>query len=413
MRILFFSPRDCWPADTGARLRDFHLASQIARHEQLTYLGFERAGAAASKTARSTKAGPFGELDCVLAPLPSRFSPRGLLRGFVGPNPISVLNYSTDAMRAELRRLLEAGNFDMVQMEGVNLIQYLSIIQQAPGRPVVFADWHNIESELLHRYAGSGASIARRLYARRSAHLLEAVEARMLRLADAHIVCSERERQQLAQRAPGARIQVVGNGVDVAFYAGLTSTSGRSGPRRDIVFVGSMDYHANIDAAEHFARRILPFLQAEEPERRFLIVGARPSKQVQALSALRGVVVTGTVDDVRPYYRDAFAVVVPLRIGGGTRLKILEAMAAGVPVISTGLGAEGLDATAGVHFLQADEPQEFHEAVNRLANASEWQRLSAAGLELVRSRYDWPLLGTTLHRFYVEVLSALARNRRP
>ena len=399
MAILYFSPRDCWPVDTGARLRDFHLARELARREPLTYLGFERPGATAAGSVQRTQAGPARELDCVLVPPPARFSPQGLLRGLIGPRPISVLNYASDSMRAQLRSLLETQAFDAVQMEGVNLIDYLPILDNASKPPVLIADWHNIESELLRRYAGSSSSLAKRLYARRSAHLLEKIEARILDRADAHIVCSQRERLHLLDRAPHARIQVIGNGVDVDFYGGNSGNPAG----QDLVFVGSMDYHANIDAAEYFAQRVLPLLRSEQSGLRFLIVGARPKKQVQALAALPGVVVTGTVEDVRPFYRDAFAVVVPLRIGSGTRLKILEAMAAGVPVISTRLGAEGLEATAGVHYLEAEEPQQFRAAVTRLAGTTEWQRLSSAGLELVRSRYDWRQLGDSLHCFYREV----------
>jgi len=395
MRILLFSPRDCWPADTGARLRDFHLARELALREKLTYLGFERDNPSPSKSVQHIKAGPAGELDCVLLPPPVRFSTGGLVRGLIGPLPISVLNYQNEMMQAELRRLVHSENFDLVQMEGVNLIEYLPILRSAPRPPVVIADWHNIESELLERYAEGSRNLARSFYARRSAHLLVKTENRLFQVADAHVVCSERERQRLLERATKARVGVVGNGVDVDFYAGAASTGGQ-----DLVFVGSMDYHANVDAAGHFAHQILPLLSG----RKFLIVGARPTKQVEALAELPGVVVTGTVPDVRPYYRDAFAVVVPLRIGGGTRLKILEAMAAGVPVVSTRLGAEGLEAIAGVHFLQAEEPEDFRDAVVRLNDPGEWQRLAAAGLELVRSRYDWPMLGDELHRFYLEVL---------
>ena len=404
MRILYLSPRDCWPADTGARLRDFHLARQLARREQVTYLGFDRAASDDPSTPpRRIKAGDAaGELDCVLLPPPPRFSPLGLARGFVGPYPISVLNYSSNAMRAELKRLLETEPFDAVQMEGVNLVQYLPIIHGAARRPALVADWHNIESELLERYSEGKASFPKRLYARRAAQLLKQVETQILQTTDAHIVCSAREQERLLQRAPKARIEVIGNGVDVGFYEG--ASSGGANPRHDLVFVGSMDYHANIDAAEHFARQILPHLRSEWPNSRFLIVGARPAKQVQALAAIPGVVVTGTVDDVRPYYRDALAVVVPLRVGGGTRLKILEAMAAGVPVVSTRLGAEGLDAANEVHFLEAETAEEFRDAIARLTDSGEWQRLASAGLELVRSRYDWAILGASLHRFYSELL---------
>jgi glycosyltransferase involved in cell wall biosynthesis len=400
MRILFFSPRDCWPVDTGARLRDFHLARELARREQVTYVGFNRSSDA--QGVQRVKAGPEGELDCVLVPPPPRFAIKNMVRGFLGPQPISVLNYESVPMQEELRSLVHSQNFDAVQMEGVNLLEYLPILQSAPHPPALFADWHNIESELLERYAEGTSNPAKRIYAQRSAHLLDRLESAILRLAVAHTVCSEREQRRLSERAPAARIEVVGNGVDVSFYAGTAEA-----PGQNLVFVGSMDYHANVDAAEYFAKHISPLI----PARKFFIVGARPKKEVLALGSMPGVVVTGTVPDIRPYYRDAFAVVVPLRIGSGTRLKILEAMAAGVPVISTRLGAEGLEAVAGVHFLEANEPQEFRTAVARLDDAAEWRRLSVAGLDLVRRRYDWPILGEALDGLYQEMLSARLKEK--
>jgi glycosyltransferase involved in cell wall biosynthesis len=162
-----------------------------------------------------------------------------------------------------------------------------------------------------------------------------------------------------------------------------------------------MDYHANIDAVLYFAREIWPELHRARPELRFVIVGSRPAPSVVALAREPGISVTGMVETVQPYYENALEVVVPLRVGSGTRLKVLEAMAAGVPVVSTRLGAEGLDVTGGEHLALADTPPEFASTVLRLANnESEWRRIAAAGREVVRSKYDWPMIGESLYEYY-------------
>lgn len=317
-----------------------------------------------------------------------------------------MLNFSSDAMRAELDRLLRSETFDLVQIEGVHLYSYLSTIARAPRPPRVVADWHNIDSELIRRYCQNlPVLFPRRWYAMRTAGLVQNLERRLLETCDAHLVCSERERQALSTRAPSAQIRVVENGVDTSAFR-----PDRAGPlrkRRDLVFVGSMDYHANIDAALYFSREIWPMLRQRRPDLRFVIVGSRPVREIVALGRQPGIVVTGTVDHVAPYYQDALAAVVPLRVGSGTRLKVIEAMAAGVPVISTRLGAEGLTVADGEDLVLADTPDAFVAAVLTIAgNDAEWTRLASAG-RLAAGRYDWSGIGGRLYEYYEELVGSV------
>jgi len=406
MRLLYFSPRDCWPTTSGARLRDYYLARGISRRGKVTYLGFSKA--TDGKIWRG-RVGRDQELDCVLVPSPPSFSPANLVRGLTGPLPITLLNFVSTAMRAELEKMLRAESFDLVQMEGVHLYPYLAAIRGVPGKPLVVADWHNIESELMRRYAENLAPLSpQRWYAARTASLVAECELRLLDQCDAHLVCSGRERQALLQRSPGARIRVTENGVDTETFqprpASLTSKG------RDLVFVGSMDYHANIDAAKYFANQVWPQLRARRPDLRLVLVGSRPVAEIVALGNEPGIVVTGTVESIAPYYEAALAAIVPLRVGSGTRLKVLEAMAAGVPVISTKLGAEGLDVESGKDLLLADTPDEFMAAVERISsNPAEWDRLATAGRRVAEGIYDWSRIGDSLGEFYEELLSAPKR----
>jgi len=384
--------------NTGARLRDYHLARELARRASLTYLGLR------NPQDPPPVPPPAEAFQAVLISKDPGYTPANILRGLLGPVPVNVLNCWTARAVAELRRLLDGQQFDVVQVEGVHLTPYLPYIRAARSRPAIVGDWHNIESEIMRRYSENTAGLPRRLYARRTAGLLEKMEVRLLKGCQAHSVASQREQERLLARVPGANISVVENGVDVSAY----STIPAGGPRRDLLFVGSMDYHANIEAAVRFAADTWPLLHARRPQLRFVIVGRSPAPAVQALARLPGVAVTGTVDDVRPYYSQALATVVPLRVGSGTRLKILESMAAGVPVVSTRLGAEGLEVTEDRDILLAETAAETVRATEALADGERWRSIAAAARELARTRYDWPILGEKLFRIHCAARASLS-----
>jgi glycosyltransferase involved in cell wall biosynthesis len=397
MRILYFSSRECWPVNSGARLRDYHLARQLAGHASVTYVGLAYPGADQYEQPGEGLPPPEQVFEQVIRiPKARAYTPVNLVRGWMGPTPVTVWNCTTPEIAAALAKLGRETAFDSIQMEGVHLVRYVPVLRAFPGHPPIVCDWHNIESELMWRYSENESNLPRRWYARRTAGLIEGAEAELLRAADAHTVVSEREAVKLRAVVPNAAIQVVENGVDTAYFSDCASNSGAG--RNRIVFVASMDYHANVDAAVYFAREIWPGVRDRMGAQfRFTIVGRSPTPEVLALQNLPGVEVTGTVPDVRPYYREAVAVVVPLRVGGGTRLKILEAMAAGVPVVSTTLGAEGLEVDPGRDLLIADTPAAITEAIASLADQpAAWRELSDAGRAVVARTYEWKIVGERL-----------------
>jgi len=403
MRVLYLSPRVCWPLRSGAHIRDFYLAREVASHAALTYVGLEAAQSSKGTGMGRERLPELNDAEVVRLYRDTGYSRVSLMRGFLGSTPVSILNFTTRTGLSCLERLLREQAFDAVQVENVHLFAYAERIRQIAPQIPMLCDWHNIESEIQDRYAENYSRGLRRLYARRTAHLLRRFEQKFLRLGDAHTVCSERERQLLLSLEPEARIEVIENGVDVSYFSQVERLPG--GPRRSLVYVGLMEYHANVDAVCYFAREVWPKVRQRRPELEFKIVGARPTAEVSALANQAGIAVTGTVDDLRPYYREALAAVVPLRVGGGTRLKILEAMAAGVPVISTALGAEGLSAEGGKDFVLADTPSAMADAVVGLHESSaDWRRLSEDGRRLVLSRYDWPVIGKKLVSVYAEDL---------
>lgn len=334
-------------------------------------------------------------------PAPKPYTPGKILRGLVGRWPLPVLNFDSAHMKAALAELLSREQFDLIQMEYIGMAAYLPLLRAASRAPIVL-DWHNIDSELMDRYSQAATSPLRRWYAGHTARRLAALEEQMLGETFGHIVCSERERGQLKAIAPRARVAVIENGVDADY---LRPPEGVSGVRRHLVFVGSMNYHANVDAAVSFVRTVWPAVRARFPEWGISIVGSNPTPEVLALHGENGVEVTGTVADVRQYYRRAIAAIVPLTVGGGTRLKILEAMAAGVPVVSTAIGAEGLSVTGGREILIANDVAAWTRSLEQVALDSTLRsRMIAASLDLVRSRYDWNAIGESLWQTYREWL---------
>lgn len=411
--------------NTGARLRDYHLARQLARRAAVTYFGLSYPGDPVYTEANDGLPPPEAVFERFsIVPKARAYTPANLLRGLIGPTPVTLLNCTTEAIARALAELGREMAFDAIQMEGVHLARYLPVLRAFPHRPPVLCDWHNIESELMRRYSETVGSLPRRLYGRRTAGLVERVEAELLRACDAHSVVSGREKAKLQAIVPTAEAHVVENGVDTAYHgdAALDSAYTRwreaghgAGPhgRRDrIVFAGSMDYHANAEAASYFAREIWPLVRGRCPELRYTIVGRSPGPEVLALAGQPGIEVTGTVPDVRPYYREALVVVVPVSVGSGTRLKILEAMAAGVPVVSTALGAEGLATRPGENILIADSAQDMAEAAVRLRDSPDlWQALRAGGRELVAGRYDWAAVGARLFAIYENAAQGAAARR--
>lgn len=415
MRILYFSSRECWPLNTGARLRDYHFARQLARRAEVTYYGLRNPN---DPPLAATPA-EAGLREQVIVEKDESYSPAKLIKGLIGPVPVTLLNCESERAKAALEKLLTQTAFDSVQVEGVHLVGYVPIIRKASPHTAIVCDWHNIESEIMRRYSQTTSGWARRSYAQRTASLIENMELRLLRSCDVHTIASRRELERLRQREPKAKLVAVGNGVDVEAHAPaeIEAAWNRMEPRErpaagSVLFVGSMDYHANIDGALEFARQIWPRFQKAEKSagaaREYVIVGRNPAPVITALAVEPGIRVTGTVPDVRGYYRGALAVAVPLRIGSGTRLKILEAMASGVPVVSTRLGAEGLEVTHGENILLAETPQEFVRALQDLSGDSPLRaKLVEGARRLVASEYDWPLLGERLFEAHQEAVRSL------
>jgi len=396
MKVLFLSPRQCQPLQSGAKLRDFYFAQALGRAAELTYVYF-----GADKAIPMTAAEmPFCR-ELVWVPKPDTYAPLRLLRGIVSRTPLPVLNYASREMDHAVEQLKRRVRFDLVHADSIHMKRYAGMAGRSEGSLTVF-NWHNIESEAMRRFAGTVRSRPKAWYANMTATKLERAESSILRHASGHVVCSERERTRLLEVMPSTSVHVAENGVDTQYF-GRWEPSYDERPVR-LVFVGSMDYFPNEDGAVAFVENVWPHLRVSFPSITLQIVGANPGVVVRRLGEVEGVQVTGTVPDVRPYYRDATAAIVPLRTGGGTRLKILESMSVGTPVISTAIGAEGLEVSSGKHILFAaatDAPAWVKHVRTLLDNQTYRVLLANNARALAVDRYDWRSIGNRLADVYL------------
>lgn len=413
MRILWLKSDLLLPLDKGGKLRTWHLMRHLARRHEITYLAF------ADPDQPRAEVDGMREVAARVETVPRREPAKRSLRFNVeaalrvlDPLPYAVGKYRSAAYRQRLRALLAERPFDLIVCDflppAVNLPRHL------PCPAVLFT--HNVESEIWRRHAETKSSpAARALYAMQHRRMLR-YEGGALRRFDGVLAVSDADRETFARLYPGAvkrPVQVVSTGVDTDYFAPPAVRSPQSAVRNELIFTGSMDWLPNEDAMLFFCRDILPLIRAGEPGVRLTIAGRAPTPAVKKLADDAAVTVTGRVDDVRPYMKDAAVYIVPLRIGGGTRLKIFEAMAMGKAVVSTTVGAEGLPVTSGEHVVLADDPRAFAATVvGLMRNPERRARLEAAARALVVERYDWSAVAGELESALVDFALRQAQGER-
>ncbi len=268
---------------------------------------------------------------------------------------------------------------------------------------VRIVDTHNVDSDLMRRYVPHVQGFVRRLYARLTARKLEALERHSFREVDRVWVCSQDEADLLERRGWEAAVRVIPNSVDVAHFAAYEGAV----VRNRLLFFGKLDYFPNVDALHFLVEEIVPRLRGRVDFEIKVIGAGKTDGIADACAACPELELVGRVDDVRSWLATAGLVVVPLRMGSGTRLKILEAMAAGRPILSTTIGAEGIAADSGRHILRADSAEDFADEIVRvLPDHALGDSIGAEGQGLVRSRYDWLAIGTAIERELEESLGA-------
>ncbi len=405
MRILFLTPYLPYPPSKGTALRNLYILRGAARSHQVHLLTFARdSDREAVETVRR-------DLEGVEVATPPIRSTVQRLAGLPSPRPDLVCRLRSEEFRAKLQKAMETGGFDLVQVEGLEMGPYaLEVYRLGRGdarRPLVLFDDHNAEYALQRSAYLADLRLPRRwpqaAYSLIQWRKLRSYEREVCRRVDGVLAVSEADASALRALAPGLRPRVIPNGVDTTAF-GYRSPAGPSDEGAPVlVFTGTMDYRPNVDAAVWFCRQVLPLIQREQPSARLLLVGREPSPAVRALDG-HGVSVTGSVEDVRPYLRQGNVFVAPLRMGSGTRLKILEAMSSGLPVVSTTIGIEGIAATPGREALVADDPKNFASCILKLlADPARALSLATRARLLVEQRYEWAVILPALEEVYQEM----------
>ena len=395
MRMLWLNAGLLLPLDKGGKLRTWHLMRHLARRHEITYLSFTD-----PDTMPAVREG-MREVCAHLVAVPRRDPAKGTAsfyldaaRRVVDPLPYAIGKYRSAEYRAKVDGVLRAQpsrgegrarGFDLVVCDF--LVPAVNMPATLPCPAVLFT--HNVEAEIWRRHADRQPDPVRRALFRQQWRRMLRFEGATLRRFDRVLAVSEADRDTFHALYPEslqAPVFAVPTGVDTAFFA----------PRdlpvrpRHLVFTGSMDWIPNEDAMTWFCADILPRIRAAAPDVTLSIVGRAPTPAVQRLAASHGVEVTGRVDDVRDWIAEAAVYIVPIRVGGGTRLKIFEAMAMGKAVVSTTIGAEGLPVTHGRNVVIADGPDAFAAAVTtQLRDPAGRRHLEVAARQLVVAHYDW------------------------
>jgi glycosyltransferase involved in cell wall biosynthesis len=397
-RILLLCPEPPAPPTWGFALRVYHLGRELARRHDVTLLTYDH-GDPSRDWRRLEK---LFRVERVEAPGTLRNKRLGQLRHLLSRHSFHLGSLLSPAMQHALDELTGRECFDVIQVESSQMAGF-----DFPAGPALILDEHNVEHDLLRQVAAAEASLPRRLYQSVEYRKVRREEVAAWRRADGCTVTSLQDERSVREAAPTTPTRVVPNGVDLDHF---TPGSGPVDPDA-IVFVGSINYRPNTDAVLHFAERILPLVRLARPQATFHVVGQGAPELVRRLEGPR-LHIVGGVADVRPHLAGAAVVAVPLRMGGGTRLKVLEALAMGQAVVSTSLGCEGIDVEQGRHLLIADDPEAFAAAVVRLMGDPDLRReLGLGGRDLVERRYGWTAAGATLEAFHAQVVGA-AQNAR-
>lgn len=391
MRILWVKSNKLLPVHSGGDIRSYHIARALAGRHQVTFLSYydgkpdreyekqlvEHLPGALCLATGKLDASPLARSVDYLAHLPS-------------PHPYAVGRFGCPEVRAQIRTWYDEGRFDVAICDFLDAA--INFPRELTMPSILFQ--HNVESEIWRRHASTESHpLKRQVYAVEFRKMLR-YERNAARKFHHIIAVSGHDRSLMETWVEGGKITVVPTGVDLAQYRPAFEPVPQSGL---VIFVGAMDWEPNVDAMEYFCERIWPAVRSQAPQAKLRIVGRNPGDRIRKLASDH-VAITGRVPSVADHLREASVVVVPLRIGGGTRLKIYEAMAAGKAVVSTSIGAEGLDVHPGRDIVLADNPQAFADAVLTLLRDEDLRRNYEKAAAELAQQYDWSIIGEKFGR---------------
>lgn len=414
MHVVIVDGDVSYPPSSGKRLRTLHLMLRLARRHRLTYIARGHAGAEEIRTAAAYLTDHGIEPILIDDPLPRksgfRFYTR-LARNLLSPWPYSAVTHRSRRMAEAVHVYAANHAVDLWQVEWssyVAALPPLSAKETRHDRRLLIA--HNVDTLIWQRYYENEQNPLKRLYVRQQWRKFERFERRVFAAVDRVIAVSAEDAALLRRQFGVERADVVENGVDTAYFESVQG----GGKAHVILFLGSLDWRPNLDAVQLLLDVIFPAVRRVEPSARLCLVGRHPpSWLVQRVAQSAGVELHADVADVRPYLSGSGVMAVPLRIGGGSRLKILEALACGLPVVSTRVGAEGLDLLPEKELLVVENVEAVAAAlVDCIRHPQRVQAMARHGREVVRARYDWDTLALKLERVWEQCVTDRLRQRR-
>jgi sugar transferase (PEP-CTERM/EpsH1 system associated) len=385
MRILWLKTELLHPLDKGGKIRTYNMLKQLKHDHHVTYLTLDDGSASSDDRSRALEY--CHDLVCIKHSRREKFTPGfyfELLLNLVSTQPYAIRKYTSTAMWREIVERERSKSFDVL------ICDFLAPAANVPPtlKSPALLFQHNVEAMIWKRHYETQTNPVKKAYLYGQWRKMLKFERQMCRRFDCVIAVSADDREQMKREYGAETVFDVPTGVDTDFFRPSGEVQASS---HNMVFTGSMDWLPNEDAIRYFMREILPLIKQKVPEATLTVVGRNPTPALTELAKTDpSLIVTGRVDDVRPYIENSAAYIVPLRIGGGTRLKIFEAMAMEKAVVSTTIGAEGLPLTDGVELLLADEPHAFANAVVRLLTDPPYAtELGQRAASIVRKDYSW------------------------
>lgn len=403
MKILFVTPFLPSPPRFGGQRRLDGLMRELAQNHDVSVLSFNRTDPWEHLSVTKTQTYCREVVNIPNLDITDTLEKRTMqLRSLASRHSFEYLIAARRAdFQTTLDRLLKATRYDVVQFEFAQMAAF-RFDRQSSSAPIFVLDEHNVEYDILKRTAGASGTLPRLLYNSLNWRKLAREERAAWRRFDGIALTSARDEALVRSEFPTGHTTVIPNGVDLSAFSPV---EGAAEPGL-LLFFGAINYQPNHDGVMYFIDQVFPKIRQRHPEARFCILGPGAREEVLARQG-NGVEILGMVDEVAPYIDRAAVIVVPLRIGGGTRLKIVEALAKGKAVVSTRLGAEGLDVVHDEHLLLADEPDDFAIQVGRVLDDGQLaRRLGRGGRKLMEQRYSWQSIVARLERFYEQLGSA-------
>lgn len=400
MNILFLSTRSPYPLISGHSLRTYHILKGAAKKHNVTLVTFIQLEDELNKEHLDHLRSFCRAVYPFRIPTDSSASKLfwGISKNLLSPLPFVAEKYDVSAMRDKIREIIVKESIDLVHVDMLPLTQY---INEFKGIPKLLVN-HNVESVRLFRWFKEERNLFKKTYLGFQYFKLRSYEKKAVYKFDACVVVSEYDKILIQKIAPRAKLFVVPNGTDTSYFS---PNDLRCVPN-SMIWVGHMDVHTNRDAALYFWREIFPIILKQSSDVKMTFLGTSPPKQiVKRASNNSGVRVTGFVTDIRPYVQESAVFVVPIRIGSGTRLKILDAMAMGKAIVSTSVGCEGIKCTDGKDILIADNPGEFaSKVISVLKNRGLRDYLGQNARKLAET-YDWENITKLQEVAYQEVVN--------